>query len=522
MELDERPILREVTEIMTKKVEIKDHNTLFQSEKYQQQVENKREFENPCTLQEVEEVKEYTKTEEYKDKNFAREGLTINPAKACQPLGAVLAGLGFEGTLPFVHGSQGCVAYFRSHFSRHFKEPVPASSSSMTEDSAVFGGMRNLVEGLGNSASLYKPKMIAMSTTCMAEVIGDDLQAFIETARQEGNISEDFPVPFANTPSFVGSHITGYDSMMKSILSYLFEKEPGEIDKTEKINLIPGFETYTGNIVELKKILSLMGVEYTVLGDHSDNLDSPANGEYELYYGGTKLEDVPKAAGAKATFNLQKYPLKKTAKYIEEKWEQPVINGPYPIGIEKTDAFIKKVAEITGKEIPQALKDERGRVIDAFTDSHAYLHGKRVAIAGDPDIVLGLISFCLEVGIEPVHIVCTNGDKEFEVEAYALLKASPYGIDGKVYTGKDLWHLRSLLLTDPVDFAIGSTFMKFNAKDADIPLVRVGFPIFDRHHLHRYPIIGYQGALNLLTSMVNTILEELDKDAPGHSFDVVR
>ncbi|HBI04825.1 MAG TPA: nitrogenase molybdenum-iron protein subunit beta, partial [Paenibacillaceae bacterium] len=269
---------------MTKKVEIKDHNTLFQSEKYQQQVENKREFENPCTLQEVEEVKEYTKTEEYKDKNFAREGLTINPAKACQPLGAVLAGLGFEGTLPFVHGSQGCVAYFRSHFSRHFKEPVPASSSSMTEDSAVFGGMRNLVEGLGNSASLYKPKMIAMSTTCMAEVIGDDLQAFIETARQEGNISEDFPVPFANTPSFVGSHITGYDSMMKSILSYLFEKEPGEIDKTEKINLIPGFETYTGNIVELKKILSLMGVEYTVLGDHSDNLDSPANGEYELYY----------------------------------------------------------------------------------------------------------------------------------------------------------------------------------------------------------------------------------------------
>ena len=140
---------------MTKKMDIKDHNTLFQSEEYQQQAENKRQFENSCSAQEVEEVKEYLKTEEYKEKNFERKSLTINPAKACQPLGAVLASLGFEKTLPFVHGSQGCVAHFRSHFSRHFKEPVPAASSFMTEDSAVFGGMNNLVEGLGNSVALY-------------------------------------------------------------------------------------------------------------------------------------------------------------------------------------------------------------------------------------------------------------------------------------------------------------------------------------------------------------------------------
>jgi nitrogenase molybdenum-iron protein alpha/beta subunit len=35
--------------------------------------------------------------------------LTVNPAKACQPLGAVFAAVGFEQTIPFVHGSQGCV-----------------------------------------------------------------------------------------------------------------------------------------------------------------------------------------------------------------------------------------------------------------------------------------------------------------------------------------------------------------------------------------------------------------------------
>jgi len=43
---------------------------------------------------------------EYRERNFAREALVINPLKACQPLGAVLAALGFAGTLPYVHGSQ--------------------------------------------------------------------------------------------------------------------------------------------------------------------------------------------------------------------------------------------------------------------------------------------------------------------------------------------------------------------------------------------------------------------------------
>ena len=509
---------------MAKNPEIQDHNTLFQSEKYKKQAENKLLFEASCSVQEVEETEDYLKTQEYKDINFSRAAATINPAKACQPLGAVLAGLSFEGTLPFVHGSQGCVAYFRSHFARHFKEPVPAVSSSMTEDGAVFGGMRNLIEGLQNSTALYKPKMIAVSTTCMAEVIGDDLSAFIENARMEGAIDKEFPVPFTNTPSFVGSHIHGYDSMMRSILSYLSEKK-GDIENkvpTDKINIIPGFDTYTGNFTELKRILELMNVDYTILGDHSGNLDSPANGEYNYYYGGTKLDDVAQAPNANGTILLQKYSTKKVEKYIKSSWHQKTISSWMPIGIKNTDTLLENIKQLSGREIPAVLKEERGRVVDALTDSHAYLHGKRVALAGDPDLLLGLISFCLEVGIEPIHIICTNGDKKFQKEAEELLLKSPYGIDGKVHIGKDLWHMRSLLLTEPVDFAIGSTHMKYCAKDANIPLVRIGFPIFDRHHMHRYPIIGYQGTLNVLTLIVNTILQQLDDEAPDHSFDSVR
>ncbi len=197
-------------------LKIKDHSELFREPEYLDQFERKREFENCPSKEEVARVSEWTKTEEYKEKNFAREHIKINPAKACQPLGALYATLGFENTLPFLQGAQGCMAYFRSHLNRHFKEPVQGVSSSMTEDAAVFGGVNNLTEGLENAYALYKPKMMAVFTSCIAEVIGDDLNAYIKNAKEKGVIPADLLTPYANTPSFVGSHITGYDNMMKA------------------------------------------------------------------------------------------------------------------------------------------------------------------------------------------------------------------------------------------------------------------------------------------------------------------
>jgi len=182
------------TEEEMKFLKIKDHNELFQEKEYLEQFARKREFEDPWPAEKVSEIAEWTKTEEYKELNFKRKNIKINPAKACQPLGAIFCSSGFAGTMPFVQGAQGCVAYFRSHLNRHFKEPFASISTSMTEDAAVFGGLNNMLEGLENAYALYDPKMIAVCTTCMAEVIGDDLNAYIRTAREKDLIPKDLPV----------------------------------------------------------------------------------------------------------------------------------------------------------------------------------------------------------------------------------------------------------------------------------------------------------------------------------------
>jgi nitrogenase molybdenum-iron protein beta chain len=510
-----------------------DHFDLFRSPEYKEMFENKRKnFENPVADAELERVREWTKTPDYREKNFAREALTVNPAKACQPLGAVFAAVGFESTIPFVHGSQGCVAYYRSHFSRHFKEPSSCVSSSMTEDAAVFGGLKNMIEGLANTYNMYKPKMISVSTTCMAEVIGDDLNSFIKGAKEKGSVPQDFDVPFAHTPAFVGSHITGYDNVMKGIFEHFWGGKSGtapvlERVPNEKVNFIGGFDGYTvGNLREIKRIFGLMGIDHTILADNSDVWDTPSDGEFRMYDGGTTLEDAANAVHAKATVSMQEFCTEKTMAYIKERGQE-VATFNHPIGVEATDKFLVELSRITGKPIPEQLEKERGRLVDAIADSSAHIHGKKFAIYGDPDLCLGLAGFLMELGAEPVHILSTNGGKLWEKRVRELLESSPFGRNCHVYAGKDLWHMRSLLFTEPVDFLIGNTYGKYLERDTGTPLIRIGFPIFDRHHHHRYPLWGYQGALNVLVCLLDKIFDEIDKNTivpakTDYSFDIIR
>ena len=49
-----------------------------------------------------------------------------------------------------------------------------------------------------------------------------------------------------------------------------------------------------------------------------------------------------------------------------------------PMGVEWTDELLMKVADVTGKAIPESLAKERGRLVDMMTDSHTWLHGKKI------------------------------------------------------------------------------------------------------------------------------------------------
>ena len=146
---------------------------------------------------------------------------------------------------------------------------------------------------------------------------------------------------------------------------------------------------------------------------------------------------------------------------------------------------------------------------------------------GDPDQLLGYTEFLLELGAEPAHVLATNGNETWAGKVRALFESSPYGAGCKVYPTRDLWHMRSLLFTEPVDFLIGNTYGKYLERDTGTPLIRLVFPIFDRHHYHRFPTWGYAGGLRLLVTLLDEFFEALDANTiiPGktdYSYDIIR
>jgi len=147
---------------------------------------------------------------------------------------------------------------------------------------------------------------------------------------------------------------------------------------------------------------------------------------------------------------------------------------------------------------------------------------------------MGLTKFLLELGAEPLHVLSNNANKRWGKAMDKLLASSPYGANAKVYVGNDLWHLRSLCFTEKPDFLIGNSYGKYIQRDTafkgpqfEVPLIRLGFPIFDRHHLHRMTTLGYEGAMYILTTLVNAVLEKLDDETRGmgttdYNYDLIR
>jgi nitrogenase molybdenum-iron protein beta chain len=72
-----------------------------------------------------------------------------------------------------------------------------------------------------------------------------------------------------------------------------------------------------------------------------------------------------------------------------------------------------------------------------------------------------------------------------------------------------------------VDLLIGNTYGKYISRDENIPFVRLGFPIVDRVGHSYFPTVGYAGAMNLVTKILNAILDKQDRDCPEEKVELV-
>ncbi|MFA5332296.1 MAG: nitrogenase component 1 [Methanoregula sp.] len=425
-----------------------------------------------------------------------------NQCNMCMPIGGVVAFKGIENAMVLVHGSQGCSTYMRLANVEHFNEPVDIASSSLNEKQTIHGGEANLKKAMDNVLRVYQPKVLGILTTCLAETMGEDIDRIVASYVAEKKITgiDIIPVP---TPSYSGTHTEGFWAAARGIVAY-YARSTGS---HRRINVIvPNISP--ADIREIKRILDLMEIEYTLLPDFSMTLDRPFGGKYQkIPTGGTPTDRIVEMPGAPVTiqFGTTCPDNLSPGLFLQQEYNVPLVNLPLPIGLANVDLFIGTLAKISGKSVPGELALERGWLLDGMADSHKYNADGRPVVYGEPELVYAFTSACAENGAMPVVIASGSKNSRLAEQLEPLIRTAdetPVLLDEA-----DFAAIEAAALGAQANIALGHSGGKMLTERQNIPIVRMGYPIHDRIGGQRILSAGYRGTLLFLDRFTNTLLE---------------
>lgn len=420
--------------------------------------------------------------------------LSINPLKKSQILGAVNAFLGIDSCMPLVHGSQGCMAFTKNFLTQHYREVTPMQSTAVFDIATILGGDSNLHEGIKNVIEKQKPKMIGLVTTGMTETRGDDIKGTLMRFREQYPEYDDTVIVPVMTPDFKGDAETGYGDAVAAILeTAVIPHAEKKYRDSKTINILAGMHLNAADIDWLKRLFSDFGLEVTVLPDLASTLGGQVTRFYGLPEEGTKLSDIQNAGQADFTIAVGTS-MEKAADVLLEKCSVPYKKFDTLTGIKPTDELISWLIDYTGKPVPEWVKTERNRALDAMLDGHFSYGGKTCSIAAEPDLLYNLAGFISEeLGIALECLVTTAKSGLFET---LPAKKIIYG---------DLEDLEENM--EITDFVISNSNAANITHRKGLPLYKAGYPIKDMlGHFHRH-FIGYRGAMQLAFDIGNICLD---------------
>ena len=179
------------------------------------------------------------------------KALSVNPLKSSAPAGAALAFLGIRRSMPMFHGSQGCTAFAKVFFVRHFREPIPLQTTAMDQVATVMSADENVVQALATVCGKSKPAFVGLATTALSETQGADIVRLIKEFRTGHPEFNHIPVVPVSTPDYSGCLETGYAAAVKAIIETTVAQadDDSRVGRRKKqINLLLGSHLTPGDV----------------------------------------------------------------------------------------------------------------------------------------------------------------------------------------------------------------------------------------------------------------------------------
>lgn len=426
------------------------------------------------------------------------KALAVNPLKASQPVGASLAFLGIHRAIPMMHGSQGCTAFGKVYFVRHFREPIPLQTTAMDQVSTVMSADENVILGLATICEKNKPALIGLPTTGLSETQGTDIKRLVKQFYAAHPEFAHIPVVPVNTPDFSGCLESGYALAVKATLETMLPHKTDNVGKRKKqVNVLAGSFLTPGDIEHIKELIEAFGLRPLVLPDLADSLDGHLI-EMEntpLTVGGTPVPDIASMGESVATLVLGNS-LFDAADFLKEQTGVPDHRFDCLMGLDATDSFVAALAGISGKPVPEKIERQRAQLQDAMVDAHFMLGFMRVAVAADPDLLYGFSRLVTEMGGEVVAAV-----------APARANILSDVVAEKVSIG-DLEDLEHVARERGAQLVISNSHAVETAHRLGVPLLRAGYPQYDLIGGYQRLWVGYRGTRQALFDLANLMAEQ--------------
>jgi nitrogenase molybdenum-iron protein NifN len=424
------------------------------------------------------------------------KALSVNPLKASQPMGGALACLGFDRAIPMLHGSQGCTAFAKVFFVRHFREPIPLQSTAMDQASSVMGADENVIEGIKAIAEKSNPALITVLTTGLAETQGCDVQRNLREFRSKYPEYEHIAVVAVNTPDFTGCVETGYAATLYEIINSLVPDATSTAGKRKRqVNVLVSPMLTPGDLEALRDLIEPFNLRPLLIPDLSESLDgSLTDDEFTpVTIGGTPVSELKTLGEAAATLVIGAS-LRKVGDLLQQKTGVPSHHFDHLYGLEANDALIMTLAEISEQPVPQRIERQRSQLQDAMLDTHFMLGQLRVAIAADPDQLNAFVHLVNGMGCEVVTAISAANAPVLAEMPVASIKIG------------DLEDLEQLARQGRAQLLIGNSHAVASAERLGIPVLRAGFPLYDIIGGYQKTWIGYRGSRQALFDLANLVI----------------
>jgi nitrogenase molybdenum-iron protein NifN len=436
----------------------------------------------------------------------SKKALAVNPLKVSQPVGASLAFLGLGRSLPLMHGSQGCTAFGKVFFVRHFREPIPLQTTAMDQVASIMGADDNVVEGLRVLSEKSKPDVIGLVTTGLSETQGTDIRRTVRIFREKHPEYAGVAVVPVNTPDYVGCLESGYALAVESIIDVLVPEGRSAGRRPKQVNVLASAMLTPGDTEAIREWIEAFGLRAVMLPDIGDSLDGHlTDAEFSsLTIGGTPRAEIEIMGESAATLVVGPS-LFKAADLLHARTGVPDYRFTGLMGLDDCDAFTQALADISGQPVPARIDRWRAQLQDAMVDCHFMLGFARVALAADPDLLGMQATFLTGMGAEIVAAVSPA-----KHDSLALLPVP------KIVIG-DLEDLEKDARAGGAQVIVANSHAAGTAERLGLPLMRAGFPQYDQVGGYARTWVGYRGTRQALFDFANLMLRQHHELEPYQS-----